>query len=169
MVSILISMMGRQRRKAALSRRGFSILEVLIAAILLLVVFFALASTYSKGRRQMAYEEDRRRATALAQSVLDGIRRTGTYDALPALDGNTSSSVVESRTYNVVLAVAPETPQPNATTLTATVTWDALTDAGSFSRSIVCTTILGRGLPPPQPGAGGEPTHPTDDGVNHDE
>lgn len=126
---------------------GFSLLEVLVAATLLMVVFFGLAQTHARARRQLDYEEDRRKASAVAQSRLDGLRRDYRYDDLVALDGVDTTYVVDDRSYRVALDVAVGTPESEATTLTATVAWTAKITGGEVDRSLSAVTILARGLP----------------------
>ncbi len=128
--------------------RGFTFMEVMVAASLLLVVFFALANVYMYGRRQTVYEEDRRRASAVAEARLEALRRDYVYDSLPGLDGTTTTSVVDGRTYTVKLAVTAESPQPSTTTVTDTVTWNATVGTTTVPRSLTCTTILARSVLP---------------------
>jgi Tfp pilus assembly protein PilV len=139
---------NRQGRKRwAPGSRGFTIIEVLVAAILLLVVFFSVALVYMYGRRQTVYEEDRRRASAVAEARLEALRRDYGYDDLPAVNGTTTNFTMDGRTYAVRHVVTAESPQANATTISITVTWNARAGNATISRTLVCTTILARGLP----------------------
>jgi type II secretory pathway pseudopilin PulG len=135
----------RRRRRGTVG--GYTLIELLIAAFLLLIVFYGLAQVYARGRRQVDYEEDRRKATAVSQARLDGIRRDFSYDSLPTLDSTTTTVVVDNRTYSISHAVAAGTPEEEATTITLTVHWNARTDEGFVERSAECTTILARGMP----------------------
>ncbi|MBM3317699.1 MAG: prepilin-type N-terminal cleavage/methylation domain-containing protein [Candidatus Eisenbacteria bacterium] len=145
--------MRRSRHpRARRGERGFSLLEVLVAAFLLLIVFFGLAQFYMRGRRQMMYEEDRRRATAVAQARLDGIRREYSYDRLSVMDGTgltptDTTYTVDSRRFTVAHVVTKGVPETEATTFRITVTWRAAVGAAQVTRSHVTTTIYGRGLP----------------------
>jgi prepilin-type N-terminal cleavage/methylation domain-containing protein len=127
--------------------RGFTLLETMIAAVLLLVVFFALAQTYTRGRTQVDYEEDRRVATEVAQMRLDGLRRDYRYDDLPALAGSDTTYVVGRRRYTVSHEVTPGSPEDQATTITITVSWVARVGGTDVSRTFSATTVLGRGMP----------------------
>jgi len=127
--------------------RGLTLLEVLIAASLLLILFFGLSLTYMRGRTQVDYEEDRRKATAVAQARLDGIRRDFRYDDLPGLDGTDTTFVVDNRTFTVSHSVAADVPEPQATTMGVTVTWNAKVNGADVSRTLTTATILGRGMP----------------------
>jgi type II secretory pathway pseudopilin PulG len=136
---------GAGRRRPG--RSGFSLIETMIAAILLIVVFFGLAQVYARGRRQIDYEEDRRKASAVAQARLDGIRRDFRYDDLPGLAGTDTTYAVDGRTYTVGHAVQAGVPEAQATTVTVTVAWNAAIEGGTVARDLACTTILARGLP----------------------
>ena len=126
---------------------GFSLIETLIAAFLLLIVFFLLAQAYSRGRVQLNYEEDRRRATEVLQARLDGIRRDVRYDDLVALAGTDTTYVVDNRAYTVSHQLQAGTPEAQSTTLTLTVTWNAEVDGAAVPRTHTCPTILARGMP----------------------
>jgi hypothetical protein len=121
----------------------------MIAAALLLIVFFGLAQIYNRGRVQLDYEEDRRKATAVLQDHLDGIRRDYTYDNLMDLDGTTVTYTVDNRTFTVTTNVSTASPEAQATTLHATVTWTAMVYGTAVTRVHECTTVLGRGMPWP--------------------
>ena len=131
-----------------LVRGGFSIVEVVIAVLLLSLVFMGLSQTYSRGRRQINYEEDRRKATAITQGHFDGIRRDLTYEDLPSLDGTATTYVVDDRTFTITHAVTTATPEPLATTIDVSTAWIAqLPGGGTTTRTIVSTTIFARGMP----------------------
>lgn len=128
-------------------QRGLTLLEVLIAAILLIIIFFGLAQYYTRGRKHLGYEEDRRKATAVAQDRIDGIRRDYSYDGLMSLDGTDTTYVVDQRTYIVSHEVLPNTPEDQSTTLHLTIEWDVRVSGSVFRRAHDVTTILGRGMP----------------------
>jgi prepilin-type N-terminal cleavage/methylation domain-containing protein len=132
---------------AGTAASGFTLIEVLVAAVLLLIVFFGLAQVYTRGRRQVDLEEDRRRATAVAQARLDGIRRDFRYETLPGLDGTDTTFVVDKTSFVVSHDVTPATPEPQATTVAVTVTWNAIVGGANVPRSLTATTLLARGMP----------------------
>lgn len=140
--------MRKPRRKNSKRRRlesGFTLIEVMIASMLLLVVFFGLAQTYSRGRRQMGYEEDRRKASAILQARIDCLRRDYSYDTLSALADTVY--VVDNRNYTVSHTVSAADPEPQSTTVGLQISWIARTEGGTVNRTEDCTTILSRGLP----------------------
>jgi hypothetical protein len=110
-------------------------------------VFFGLAQIYARGRTQLDYEEDRRKATAVAQAQLDGIRRDYRYDHLPTLAGTDTTYTVDNRQFTVSHNVTAGFPEDQATTVALTVTWSARVTSGLVDRTLNCTTILARGLP----------------------
>jgi len=122
-------------------------IEILIAAFLIIIVFFGLTQYYTRGRTHLNYEEDRRKATAVAEDRIDGIRRDYRYDDLPGLDGSDTTYVVDDRSYTVSHVVTPNDPEDQATTLDLTVAWTAKVGGSDVSRSLNVTTILGRGMP----------------------
>ena len=127
-------------------RRGITLVEVMIAAFLLLVTFLGLATTYSRGRVQIDLEEDRRKATCVAQARFDGIRRDLVYEDLADLDSTVSTFVVDGINYQVSHSVASATPESLATTIVLTVNWNAIIDGNPVPRAVVSTTILARSL-----------------------
>jgi len=133
---------------------GTSLLEIMVSAFLLIIVFFALADTYRRGHVQLGYEEDRRKATAVAQGRIDRIRDLYSYDDLASLAD--TNIVLEGHTYHVTHQVQAGTPEATATTLRVTVTWTERVAGANVTRSLETTTILARALDyapgPPQGG-----------------
>lgn len=127
--------------------RGIALLEVMIAAVILLIVFFGLAQFYTRGRMQIDYEEDRRRATAVLQARLDGIRSDFRYDDLATLSGQDTTYTIENKAYRVHHEITSGAPEAQASTLDLTVTWTARAGTSVVNRSMVTTTFLGRGMP----------------------
>lgn len=140
-------MLGWLRRRPPVSTGGFSLIEVMVAAVLLLIVFFGLTQIYVRSRTQIDYEEDRRKATAIAQARLDGIRRDYRFDGLAALDGTDTTMVSDRRDYVVAHTVAVGAPESQAATVTVTVTWQAMVEGSPVDRKHEATTIFGRGMP----------------------
>ncbi len=136
---------NRNRRNRKRKDSGFTLIEVMIASFLLLIVFTGLAQTYTRGRRQIGYEADRRKATAILQARVDCLRRDYSYDTLPSLSDTTY--VVGNRSYTVSHSVSTADPELNSTTLSIQVSWTAKTESGTVNRTEDCTTILSRGLP----------------------
>ena len=113
---------------------------------IVLLLFFGLANVYTSSRRQLVHEEDLRNATAVAQARLESLRHEYRYEDLPGLSGSDTTYVVGGRDFVVTHAVAGESPEDRATTVTVTVAWTANYNGTTQSRSVDCTTILGRSL-----------------------
>ena len=126
-------------------RSGFGLIEILIAAVVLIIAILGLATVYLRGRQQLDHEEDRRKATAAAQFRIEQIR-SYPFDDIPGLfDDNDSTMTIDGVTFDVAVDVAPG---PNAFIhqLQATVTWD-LPMPGE-TRSVTVTTYVGKVLQP---------------------
>ncbi|MBD3236652.1 MAG: prepilin-type N-terminal cleavage/methylation domain-containing protein [Candidatus Eisenbacteria bacterium] len=127
--------------------RGFTLLEVLVAASLLIVVFFGLTEVFTRARRQIGFEEDRRRATAVLQDRIETLRDRVAYERLPALGGRDTTYVRGGRRFRVSHAVAVDSPEPQTTTVTLDVSWSTPVGAREIERSLSATTLFGRGVP----------------------
>ncbi|MBM3285865.1 MAG: type II secretion system protein [Candidatus Eisenbacteria bacterium] len=135
---------GRPRRAG---EGGFSLVEIMIAASLLLIAFFGITRYFVGGRRQLDYEENRRRATTVAQMRLDGLRRDYSYDDLPLVHGVDTTFVLENRSYRVAHAVSADSPETGATRVRVAVSWREKVSGSDVTRSLETTTVFGRGLP----------------------
>ncbi len=142
------------RRFPMSAERGFSLLEVMIAAVILILVFFGLAQFYARGRTQIDFEEDRRKATAVGEQRIEEARRW-TYAHLDSLDGTVVNStvIVDGQHYEVSLAVNPDDEPPPAnddiSVVKVGVIWDRRTlDAGTVvPDTLWLTTLVGRRYP----------------------
>jgi Tfp pilus assembly protein PilV len=141
----------QRRMRASLKRlrgvRGMTLVEVMVAAFLLIIVFFGLAQFYHRGRRQLDFEEDRRKATAVGEMRLDGLRRDFHYDALPGENNTDTTFVVDGDNFTVHHTITPGVPETNATTVTLDINWIARLNGTNVPRTMHVTTLLGRGMP----------------------
>lgn len=126
---------------------GFSLIEVMVAASLVVIVFFGVSQYFVGGRRHLDFEENRRAATAVLQNRIDGIRRDYRYDQLPALNGTDTTFVVSNRSYRVSHRVVAGWPEAHATTLRLSVSWIARVAGTDVVRTMNAATILARGMP----------------------
>jgi type II secretory pathway pseudopilin PulG len=81
---------GLQSRRGG-HRRGFTLLEALMAAGILLVVVVSVTSAIAAGQ-QNAYEAHQRIAATLAAEELISRLAAETYDNLPTWDGHTEAA-----------------------------------------------------------------------------
>ena len=118
------------------SRGGFTIVEVLIAIVMLSIGVLALASSSGSITRMMHFGRMKTDATAIAQSVLDSLRYraqattpkctsvvAGSQAIAPKLGFTTNWTVTTSGdTRNVVVAVSYQVgPRQKADTLTTSL------------------------------------------------
>lgn len=136
----------RHLHRRAPGRDGFTILETMVAAIILLLLFFGLARIHAGGRVQSRMEDHRRQASAVLQTHLETIRRDTTYDNLPSLDGDETDYTVDGVTYTISNDITPGTPEAQATTIEVEVSWPEPVGASTITRTLTCATILARGL-----------------------
>lgn len=137
---------SRARRPGRVDRSGFTLLEVMIAAILLLIMFFGLARVHGAARKQIVMEDRRRTATNVLENHVEAIRRDTTYDGLAALNGRVVQYVVDGVTYSARNTITVATPEAQATTILVAVSWPEMINTTAITRSVQCTTILARGL-----------------------
>jgi prepilin-type N-terminal cleavage/methylation domain-containing protein len=130
--------------KSKSNQRGFTLVEVMVAAMTLLLLFFGMAQIFSKGRGQLVVDEDKRNAVAVAQARLESLREDYRHIDLPNVAANDTTYAVGGRIFTVEHAVAADAPENRATTVTVTVNWTAMVNGNSIPRALDCTTILGR-------------------------
>ncbi len=133
----------RLRRFAA----GFTLVEVMVASFMLLLVFFGMAQFHARGHKQMLGEDHWRKASGVARSRLERVRRYQRYDDLANLAATDTTYVLDGRDFVVSHAVATGSPELQASTITVTITWNETLDGGDVPRSLSCSTIIARSLP----------------------
>src|SRR5262245_10274872 len=78
----------RHHQRAVARRAGFTLLESIMAAGILLVVVVSVTSAITAGQ-QHAYEAQQQISASLAAEEMLGRLSTKTYDSLPTWDGHT--------------------------------------------------------------------------------
>lgn len=134
--------------------RGFTVIEVMVAAVILLLVYFGAAQYAVQSRAQMDLEESRRIAGAVGRARLESLRREESFDTLATLAGRDTTYVVDNRSYAVTHAVQIAVPETAAATVTVTVGWNKLVGGNLLPRTLSLTTIFGRSIPWDDTGAG---------------
>jgi hypothetical protein len=120
----------------------------MVASLLLLVVLFGLAQFYTRGRTQVDFEEYRRKATAVAQTRMDALRRDFRYDDLPGLDGSDTTYVVDGKSYLVTHEVrSPVPPGSQSTEVILNVIWTLSVAGSDVPDTLQTISMLGRGMP----------------------
>ena len=150
-----IARLPRLRWRPVSNQRGVSLLEVLIAALILLFVLLSMVSGYMLGRVNLDREEVKRRAIGLAQDRLETVRARSVaslaawdlvikarIDTTYALDGTNftlTSTVVDS----------PEAPKkPVRKTVSVDVGWTVYKKSGTAARSIHASTVMFKDISP---------------------
>jgi prepilin-type N-terminal cleavage/methylation domain-containing protein len=143
-------------RNATRSQAGFTLLETIIAALILVVLAAAIVSAGLKSRYQIDYEEVRRRAIAIGQERFETIRAQFRYDDIdPAVIDTTIT--LDGATYDLdshmtlgadsVLAAPDDSLEDYVKFVTNTVSWTARGASGqTVRRKVVMSTYFFRGL-----------------------
>ncbi len=125
---------------------GFTLIEVMVASVVLLLACFGMAHYAVGSRTQLSLEEGRRHAVAVAQGRLETIKRGETYDTLDSLSDRDTTYTVDGRPYAVTHTVGLNTPDEHAATVAVTVTWSEMISGNATPRSIGLATIVSRSL-----------------------
>jgi Tfp pilus assembly protein PilV len=141
----------RQRKQV---QSGFSIFDVLLATIILVVLGAALVSATYRSRAQLDYEEVRRRAILIAQERLEWLRADFDFDAITA-DTIGTTLDMDNTTFTITgwvgIGIDPEAADSlddYMKTVSDTVSWVATTPEGtdSITRRVTMKTVIFRGL-----------------------
>jgi len=142
---------GREQRAR---EHGFTLIEVMVAAVVLLLVYFGAAQYAARSRTQMDLDESRRVASSIARARLESLRREESFDTLATLAGRDTTYIVGTRNYAVTHAVQAGVPETFASTVTVTVGWNKLIGGNTVPRTLTLTSIFGRSIPWDDTGAG---------------
>lgn len=148
----------RLRLPPASNQRGLTLLEVMIAALILLFVLLSMVSGYMLGRVNLDREEVKRRAIGLAQDRLETIRARSIASVaawelvVPARIDTTY--VLDGTTFRLTSTVddsLPTTPttKPVRKTVTVNVGWTIIKrDLSTVARSIRSSTVMSKDVTP---------------------
>jgi len=143
----------RFRRGPHAGQSGFSLIEVLVASVIVILVMYGLMQFFVRGRVQVDYEEDRRKATAVAQDWTEAIRRWDfgylvSRETCNGLACNDTTFTVDNRTYKAALTVDYDNAvDENLAKIDVNVSWTFAVDynqGNKTSRSVTVTTLMGR-------------------------
>ncbi len=113
--------------------KGFSVVEVLIAAAILAVVLLAIASLFSTAYSNVGYGGRRTKAVALAKQKMeelrDGFFPPSTVGSPETVEG------IYTRSWTVMVTGAPS----QVATVTVTVAWP---DAGYGTKQATLTSMM---------------------------
>jgi hypothetical protein len=114
---------------------GSSLLEIIVATLILGLVAINMVTFFAKGRVWFDQEEHKRVATLLAQESLE---RTVARTYAQIADWSESRRVA-SIPYTIAVAVIANSPETDIKTVTAVVTWPA---TSSSTRSVAAATYV---------------------------
>jgi len=134
----------RKAARASTNQKGFTLLEVFIAIVLLTVGLLGTAALTTGVVRGNLSGKNMTVATAIAQSCFEENRRVGYSSAgsVPAGGTNncvTGTSTVTSGSLTFSRTLTVDTSVSNVKTLSVTVTWS---EGAAGSKSITLKTVL---------------------------
>jgi Tfp pilus assembly protein PilV len=126
-----------RRRLVSISRHcaGSSLIEVMIAVMILAMVALGTAEFFAKGRFWFDQEERKRVATFLGQQAIE---RTISMGYPQIVNWHESRKVGPVR-YAVDVTVQPDTPAPDLKTVRSVVSWPI---APNVSRRVTLATLV---------------------------
>jgi Tfp pilus assembly protein PilV len=146
----------RIRWQPLADEKGLTLLEVMIAALILLFVLLSMISGYNMGRINLDREEVKRRAIALAQDRMETIRAramappvTASFNAITTARIDTTYTL-DGNTFTLRSTV---NPLPSATNtllkeITMDVTWTVYEKVGTSTRGIRIAGCIARDVSP---------------------
>ena len=129
------------------SEAGVTLLETLIAAVILLFVLLSMISGYTLGRINIDREEVKRKATAIAQDRLETVKsryaHNTDFDGWAQIwpDGIDTTYVVDGTTFTVASTVTPSTGSTRDDGSRKTINLDVRWTAKKNNNTAVVRTI----------------------------
>lgn len=105
------------------NKKGFTLIEVLIATLVLAIGLLSLATLAGTVIRGNSFSNKMTTATTLAQEKLEDIQRQGYSNASSSTENY--SSIAGYSAYKRITNVATASPATGMKTVTVTVSWDA--------------------------------------------
>lgn len=112
--------------KTICNRQGISLLEVLIAMMLVSLVVLGVAGLSTVAIQGSAFSQKMTKAVTLGQVALEEIRRSGYRPGLLNEDSHTEAYgiIPEEPLFKRILTMIPDTPAPGFQIITVKVAWD---------------------------------------------
>lgn len=126
------------RQKIATSQNGFTLLEVLVAIVILTIGLLGTAGLTTGVIRGNHYSKNLTSATAAAQTQLESVKSSGYANATAANFPN-DTVTMGGMTFTRTTTVTNSSPAANMKTVSVTVSW---TESNNTSRSVNLQTIL---------------------------
>ena len=118
------------------SSKGFTLLEVLVAIVVLSVALLGTASLTGSIIGYNQFADQVTAATTLAQGKIEELKNTDYV----SIAGSTDTQSINSTTYSREWDVSDDSPAPDMKTITVTVGWNWK----GAARDMVLRTIIGR-------------------------
>jgi len=132
-----IGMPGRPPIERSRGRhpRGASLIEILVATLILSIVALGMAEFFAKGRMGFDQEERKRVATLLAQEAMERTTARPYAEIAPWAEQRTVAHV----RYAINVTNQTDVPEASIKTVRSTVTWQATPSA---QRSVSLATLV---------------------------
>jgi Tfp pilus assembly protein PilV len=140
--------------RRALGQRGLTLLETMIAALILLFVLLAMVSGYSMGRINLDREEVKRRATGLAQDRLEEIKARamgspGGFTRWVVKSAIDTTYTLDTTVFTLTSTVTPNVDVDLSRIVAVDVGWTInKSGGGTAARSIRSTTVITKNVSP---------------------
>jgi len=135
---MMSSIRNSRTRKIIGDNHGISLLEVLVAMMLVSIVVLGMAGFSTVAIKGSAFSQKMTKAVILAQDALEEIRRVGYRPALSGERSHTEAygTIPDEPLFERLVTASPNTPARGLQTITVKVAWD------SDRHSISLATIL---------------------------
>ncbi len=117
------------------AERGSSLLEVMIAVLIVSIVSVAMSVFFARGRVMFDQEEHKRVGTLIAQQALEQAKAMNYAD----IGAWSDTLVVANITYDLAVSVQTGAPVADMKTVRATTTWQV---RPTVDRSVSLVTLL---------------------------
>jgi type IV pilus assembly protein PilV len=105
-------------------KNGFTLIEILIATVIITVASLGVASLTVGIMRGNSYSSRLTTATTLVQDRLEQVRRIGYANAMTALATENYGSITNFNEYKRVTSISNDSPSSNMKTIFVEVLWD---------------------------------------------
>lgn len=131
-------LLRNRHRQVKNSQRGFTLLEVLVAILILTIGLLGTAGLTTGVIKGNHYSKNVTSATAAAQTKMEAIK-SGGYSNATTTNFPSDTVSMGGMSFTRTIAITNSSPATNMKTVSVTVSW---TEANATSRSVNLQTIL---------------------------